>query len=64
MTMTKKRWTKAETEAFVAEKFTDRIAWVAARTLLERVRSDRSYAVLDPDTRSAIATFLEKHPAS
>lgn len=50
--------------------FTDRISWVAARTLLQRVVTEIDNSAGDPKQRSvsldldiAIRRFLERHPA-
>ena len=43
-------------------RFTDRISWIAARLLLERVTADVAWSQLQPELRASIATFFERHP--
>ena len=56
------QWTREQTERFLAEAFTNRISWVAARILLERVTNDLAWGQLDGALRLAIVRFLESHP--
>lgn len=59
----KRVWTRKATEKFVAQSFTDRIAWVAARTLLVRLSNDPSFFKLDLESRLAVERFLSRNPA-
>jgi hypothetical protein len=57
----------AHAREFVQEAFTDRIAWVAARTLLERVQRQATHrggedATIPGSLLSDIDTFLRRHP--
>ena len=54
--------TPADAKRFIDEAFIDRISWVAARVLLERVAGDVAWSQLHPELRASIATFLERHP--
>ena len=49
-------------EGFVAQAFTDAIAWKAARTILARVQADPASERLDPELRESLDRFLERHP--
>jgi hypothetical protein len=60
----------ANARAFIEAAFSDRVSWVAARVLLERVRTEMANGASDPahpmisiDLGIAIDTFLERHPA-
>lgn len=55
--------TAEDAQRFIDEAFTDRIAWTAARFILERVTNDQAWIQLAPDLRRAISTFLDRHPA-
>lgn len=63
MARAKRVWTRKSTEKFIAEKFTDRIAWIAARTLLVRLSEDPSFFKLDLESRLAVERFLSRNPA-
>lgn len=54
--------TQADAKRFIDQAFEDRIAWVASRTLLERVLEDPASPGLDDGLRSSIAIFLKRHP--
>jgi hypothetical protein len=58
------KMTRADTRKLLAQAFTDRIAWQAARVLLERaaVRIDTS-AEGGQELLESVQTFLERHPA-
>ena len=60
--MKPKPWTKEQTEKFLAEAFANRIAWVAARTILVRVTNDETYNGLSEENRQRIERFLRDHP--
>lgn len=55
--------TTADAAAFIGAAFTDRIAWVAARTLLVRILADDAVGAIDPSLRLSIERFLATHPA-
>lgn len=65
------QWTKAETQRFLREAYTNRVAWLAARVLLERAEQVIAQVELEhvelAEERAAvlasIQTFLERHPA-
>lgn len=57
-----KKWTPKQTEQFIAGAFRDRVSWTASRHLLVRLTNDEGWNGLDPELRSAIERFLEKHP--
>lgn len=50
--------TPEDAEEFIRRAITDRISWVAARTLLVRALG----APLDPELRAAVDHFLDGHP--
>lgn len=54
--------TPEDAKRLIDEAFTDRISWVAARTILVRLTNDHAWGQLDPELRTSIATFLERHP--
>ena len=54
--------TPADARRFIDQSFTDRISWIAARLLLERVTADVAWSQLQPELRASILTFLERHP--
>jgi hypothetical protein len=55
--------TKDDAKRFIDESFRDRIAWTAARVILERVTADPEYSKLDDELRGSVERFLERHPA-
>lgn len=54
--------TQADAKRLIDQAFEDRISWVAARVLLERVLADPASPGLDEHLRASIAIFLERHP--
>lgn len=61
MAITKRKATHKDAERFIADSFTDRIAFTAARVLLVRATEDAAFASLDPELQAAIDRFLDKH---
>lgn len=53
-----RRWTRGETRRFLEEAFANRIAWVAARELLERSLGE----LPEGETRGQVERFLAAHP--
>lgn len=47
----------------MAEKFTDRISWIAARLILVHISNDEGFNGLSPETRGRVERFLRTHPA-
>jgi hypothetical protein len=45
---------------FMDEALQDKIAWTAARSMLERVTNDSAWTRLDPDLRDSIERLLEE----
>lgn len=58
----RKKANRADARGFIRNAFIDRIAWVSARRILERVSEDPAYPMLHPELRKSLGTFLARHP--
>lgn len=57
------KWTRKQAERFIGDSFRDRIAWVAARTILVGITNDEGYKALSEGNRTRIEAFLARNPA-